>query len=222
MSRGYFITGTDTGVGKTRVSAALLYRLQQTGITAAGMKPVASGCRRTPHGLRNDDAELLQRYSGITLPYDSVNPYAFEPAIAPHLAAAEIGATIDIAVIRHRYAEIAARCACVIVEGAGGWLTPVDTDRTLADVAAALQLPVILVVGVRLGCINHALLTQAAVAATGLPLAGWVANHIDPACERQDAIVTSLARSLGAPCLGRLNHAPESDIPASAAYLSLP
>ncbi len=200
MADGWFIAGTDTGVGKTRVAGALAAAAARYGV-CAGMKPVASGCRVTPNGLRSDDAEYLIQCASADVSYEDVNPYAFEPAIAPHIAARAVGMEISIDVIRARYACLAARARYVVVEGAGGWLTPIGVDRTMADVACALQLPVVLVVGMRLGCLNHALLTQAAIVASGLRIAGWVANGIDPTMERFDDNLAALDHAMRAPRL---------------------
>src|SRR5690606_25531823 len=161
MTQGYFVTGTDTGVGKTRISLALMRALQAQGHTVLGMKPVASGCRSTADGLRNDDAVQLRAQASFDVPYDQVNPYAFEPPIAPHLAALAVGTVIRIDVIRDMLDRLGASADRVVVEGVGGWLVPIDASATMADVAVAVDLPVVLVVAVRLGCLNHALLTAA-------------------------------------------------------------
>jgi dethiobiotin synthetase len=203
---GLFITGTDTGVGKSLVAGALMLRLRDTGLRVAGLKPVAAGCRATPEGLRNEDAELLARCASDPWPYNTVNPYALAPAIAPHLAAAEAGVRLELGPIRAAYAELAAASDAVIVEGAGGWLVPFDAHTTLADLAVDLGLDVVLVVGLRLGCINHALLTAASIADHGLQLVGWVANTIDPQVERAAEQLTTLTARLDAPCLGTVPH----------------
>jgi dethiobiotin synthetase len=204
MTQGYFITGTDTGIGKTELTLALMHALQARGLTIAGMKPVASGCVRTPDGLRHDDALRLQAKSSLTLPYEQVNPYAFEPAIAPHLAAAEAGREIGIGHIAAIYRVIAGRADGVCVEGVGGWRVPLSADTTLADLAREIGLPVILVVGMRLGCLNHAQLTAEAIEADGVRLAGWVANHVAPGFERAEANLAALQARLPAPLLGVL------------------
>ena len=174
--KGFFITGTDTEIGKTVVATALVRALVSRGLRIAAMKPVASGATRTPLGLRNDDALALMAVSNVEAPYERVNPYCFEPAISPHIAAEEADITIDLARIRHEFAALAARADCVIVEGAGGWLAPVGPRATMKDIANTLELPVVLVVGVRLGCINHALLTKLAIESHGARFAGWIAN----------------------------------------------
>jgi dethiobiotin synthetase len=161
-ARGVFVTGTDTGVGKTVVAAALIRALARQGLRVAGMKPVAAGASATPSGLRNADALALMQAANVRAPYDTVNPYCFAAPIAPHIAARDARSAVDIDLIRRRFAELASDADCVVVEGAGGWLTPVSEHASMADVAAALALPVVLVVGLRLGCLNHARLTAQA------------------------------------------------------------
>jgi len=207
-ARGLFVTGTDTGVGKTLVAAALMLRLRAAGLAVAGMKPVAAGCHDTPAGLRNEDAETLARCASRAWPYATVNPYALVPPIAPHLAAAEAGIALTLPPLRAAYAELATASDVVVVEGAGGWLVPLDDRLTLADLAVDLGLDTLLVVGVRLGCLNHALLTAEAIAARGVRLGGWVANGVDPRVERADEQVATLAARLAAPCLGVVTHRP--------------
>jgi dethiobiotin synthetase len=196
-----FVTGTDTEVGKTQVSAALMGLLKQQGQRVAAMKPIASGCDMKPEGLRNDDALVLNQQANVALAYDVVNPYAFEPAIAPHIAAQQRGIVIDASVIERQFYNIQQQVDSVVVEGAGGWLVPIDTTLTMADVAIRLGLPVVLVVGIRLGCINHALLTVDAIKRSGLPFYGWVANHIVENTESA-AIIETLKFRISAPCLG--------------------
>lgn len=207
MNRGLFVTGTDTGVGKTRVAAALLTWARRAGLRVAAMKPVASGCEATGAGLRNDDALRLMACASSVRDYALVNPYAFAPPVAPHLAAEAAGTAIDAARIAAAFRVLAEGADAVIVEGVGGWKVPIDRAHTMEDVAAALGLPVVMVVGIRLGCLNHALLTAEAVARSGLPLAGWVANRIDPDCELAERNVQALAERLGS--------APLADLPWS-------
>jgi dethiobiotin synthetase len=202
--RGYFITGTDTGVGKTVVTLGLMHALQSRGNTVVAMKPVAAGCESTPAGLRNDDALRLQQQASIELDYSQVNPYAFAPAIAPHLAAEQAGTQLDIKEICNIYREISMFSDCVLVEGAGGWQVPLNADETLADLACALGLEVILVVGLRLGCLNHALLSAQSIASNGCELAGWVANHILPDVEASAANINALESRLTCPRLGTI------------------
>lgn len=201
-ARGLFVTGTDTGVGKTLVSQVLLYALRRRHAAVAGFKPVASGCERTPEGLRNDDALALQAASSIPLAYEVVNAYAFAPPIAPHLAAEQAGVDIDIDVILQRIGSVDADR--IIVEGVGGWLVPLNRRQSVADLAQRLNLPVVLVVGLRLGCLNHALLTADAIRSRGLELAGWVANRIDPGFERCEENIATLQGRLDAPLLMRI------------------
>ena len=201
MRRGLFVTGTDTGIGKTTVCLGLMRALQSRGEIVAAMKPVASGCESTSSGLISDDARRLQARSSIVVSYDQVNPYAFEPPVAPHLAAAAGGVGIQIGVIERAFRRLAAGADWVIVEGVGGWLVPINERQTMGDVAHALGLPVIIVVGIRLGCINHALLTAGAIRASGLQLAGWIANRVDPDCRLPDQIITALGERLPAPLL---------------------
>jgi dethiobiotin synthetase len=216
-----FVTGTDTGVGKTLVSAALLRRFRQHGLRVAGMKPVACGCESTPAGLRNDDARALQAESSANWPYATINPFAYAPAIAPHVAAADAGIPIDFDTIRARYETLARVSDRVVVEGAGGWLVPLAGRRTIADLATALGLDIVLVVGLRLGCLNHAFLSADAIAARGLRLAGWVANTIDPAYERLEANLATLDERLPAARLGLIPHGRPGDVAAAAAALDV-
>jgi len=207
---GYFVTGTDTGVGKTGVSLGLMRALQRQGHVVMGMKPVASGCKQTSWGLVNEDARQLQACASFNVPYQYVNPYAFEAAVAPHLLAQCDGVRIDIALIKQACQELTAEADRVVVEGVGGWLVPIAETQTMADVALALDLPVILVVAIRLGCLNHALLTAAAIRSSGLPLVGWVANRIDPGCEQQDGNILTLRQRLPAPLLADLAYSDDA------------
>ncbi|PCJ29670.1 MAG: dethiobiotin synthase [Gammaproteobacteria bacterium] len=196
-----FVSGTDTDVGKTRISVALVELFQQQGLQVAVMKPIASGCEMANVGLRNDDALKLIEQSNLDLDYQVVNPYSFSPAIAPHIAAAQVKENIDLAVIKQRFNQLQQQSDSVVVEGAGGWLVPINDTETMADLAKLLALPVILVVGIKLGCINHALLTVAAIKKSGLVLQGWVANQ----CENNDQaeeIISTLKQMISAPCLG--------------------
>ena len=198
----YFITGTDTGVGKTFVTCALLHTLKAQGIAAIGMKPVAAGGDMTPDGLRNDDIEALRDASSVKLVSEDLNCYLFAEPIAPHIAAANEDVDIDLDVIRQRFDQLAELADAVLVEGVGGFIVPLGDGVDTADLAADLDLPVILVVGMRLGCLNHALLTQEAIRARGLTLAGWVANQIDPHMAELDANVDALEERIRAPLLG--------------------
>jgi dethiobiotin synthetase len=202
---GVFVTGTDTEVGKTVVSVGLIEKFKQQGLAVAAMKPIASGCENTTQGLRNGDALALQQYANIKLVYELMNPYAFEPAIAPHIAAEQSNKSIDLNVIKTNFNEIQQQADAVVVEGAGGWLVPLNKTQTMADLAITLELPIVLVVGVRLGCINHALLSVAAIQQSGLPLLGWVANHVE-AVAQSDEIINTLKQRINAPCLGVVPH----------------
>lgn len=201
---GYFITGTDTGIGKTMASVALLHALTRQGLTAVGMKPVASGCATTAEGLRNEDALALQAASSVALPYEQINPYAFALAIAPHIAAELAAISIDLEVIAGHYRQLATQAEVVVVEGVGGWRVPLNPQQDVADLAAVLDLPVILVVGLRLGCINHALLTADSIRARGLKLVGWIANYLDPEMTAQAQNIQALQQRLAAPLLAEL------------------
>lgn len=202
MTRAFFVTGTDTEVGKTAVSCALLAAARSVGLTTAAVKPVAAGC--DDEG-RNDDALLLQQHATLPLGYEQVNPVALEAAVAPHIAAAREGRKVAVA-------DLVAPCRQVLdagadlalVEGAGGWRVPLGPGETLADLAIALDLEVILVVSMRLGCINHALLTAEAVRRDGLVLAGWVANTPGERMDCYDENLDTLAERLPAPCLGAI------------------
>ena len=220
--RGYFITGTDTGVGKTAVTLGLMAHLQAQGQSVAAMKPVASGCERTSAGLRNDDALQLQRQSSVALPYALVNPYAFEPPIAPHIAAARAGEIIAIRTIRAACAEIAGKADRVLVEGVGGWQVPLNDDEFLADLVRALELEVILVVGIRLGCLNHALLTAASIEASGCTPAGWVANCLPPGTAFAEENINTLKSRLSFPFLGEIPVMEHVEPGRVAECLSLP
>ena len=176
VTERYFVTGTDTEVGKTVASAALLQAARMLGKTTAGYKPVASGSEMTPEGLRNTDALALQRNSSLTLAYSAVNPYTFAEPTSPHIVSVDEDRPIDFSVLSSGLRVLETQADWVLVEGAGGWFTPLSDEQTFADWVQAEQLPVILVVGVKLGCINHAMLTAQAVQQAGLRLAGWIAN----------------------------------------------
>jgi dethiobiotin synthetase len=202
VTRSYFLTGTDTGVGKTLVAAALIRRLRESGVAVAGMKPVAAGVVAGPDGPANEDALLLQAEASVRHAYATVNPWLFEPAIAPHLAAAEAGIAIGADRIAAAHAALCASAEVVIAEGAGGFLVPLDGSRSMAELPALLGMRVLLVVGLRLGCLNHAFLTAEAVAARGLTLAGWVGNSMTPDFPRREANIATLTARIAAPCLG--------------------
>lgn len=195
-TRGVFVTGTDTGIGKTVVAAALIRALAREGLRVIGMKPVAAGAQTTRDGLRNEDALALASASDLAAPYECINPYCLAAPVSPHIAAADEGITIDTQLIRSRFESLLQLADFVVVEGAGGWLTPISETQTMADVAGALELPVLLVVGLRLGCLNHSLLTKRAIDASGLRFAGWIANRIDPHFTRAADNVGALERML--------------------------
>ncbi|MDR2877301.1 MAG: dethiobiotin synthase [Chromatiales bacterium] len=220
--RGIFITGTDTGVGKTRIAAGLLLALRARGLRAVGMKPVSCGCTLTPDGPRHDDALLLRACSSSTdIAYEDINPYAFMPAVSPHLAAAQTGITIEHDKLRAALGKLSAQADFVVVEGAGGWHAPIGEQETMADIARALALPVVLVAGVRLGGLNHALLTRDAIDATGLPLAGWVANVIDPDMPMLTENIDTLRTRIAAVLLGTLAYQPHFDGEEVAQHLDV-
>jgi dethiobiotin synthetase len=199
--RGVFVTGTDTEVGKTVVSAALIRSLVGAGLKVAGMKPVAAGATETAAGLRNDDALALIAAANIPASYESVNPYCLAEPTSPHIAAANAGIHIETAPIAQALGELATRADLVVVEGAGGWHAPLNDRETMADLAAALDLPVLLVVGLRLGCLNHAMLTAQAIAAHGLNLAGWIGNHVQPHFPYVAENIATLESRLRAPLI---------------------
>ena len=196
----WFITGTDTEIGKTTVALALIRHLVAAGHRVAAMKPVASGCEMTASGLRNDDAVRLMAASNVNLPYSVVNPFAYEPAIAPHIAAQAAGRPIDVAAISALAGAIEADY--LVVEGVGGWMVPLGTASLLAELAKATADEVIVVVGMRLGCINHALLTAAQVERDGMPLKGWIANYVDPGMQAQSENLATLKARMPCPLLG--------------------
>jgi dethiobiotin synthetase len=201
-ARGLFVTGTDTGVGKTVVAAALLRGLVADGLRAVGMKPVAAGIE--PGQAQNADVAALAAAGNVAAPRADVNPYAFAAPTAPHLAAARSGTAIDLDRIASAYGRLAAHADVVVVEGAGGALVPLARHFDMLDIAARLRLPVLLVVGIRLGCLNHALLTTLAISTRGLRLAGWVANRIDASMAEAQSNVDTLARRLPAPLIADL------------------
>lgn len=219
MSRAFFVTGTDTEVGKTVTACALLAAAAQRGLTTAAVKPVAAGC---DDDGRNEDALALMAAMTAELPYERVNPVALQAAIAPHIAAREEGVELTVGHLAGACREVTAGAAeFVLVEGAGGWRVPVGPRETLADLARELGAPVILVVGMRLGCINHALLTAEAIARDGLRLAGWVANQPGARMSRHEENLATLRELLDAPCLGELPHLPGADPAALASHLDI-
>ncbi|MBW3550295.1 MAG: dethiobiotin synthase [Proteobacteria bacterium] len=220
--KNVFVTGTDTGIGKSVASAALLHALRARGLRAVGMKPLASGCERTAEGWRNEDALLLQAASDPRPAYGDINPYALPAPLAPELAAADAGVEIRLDPIVQAHARLAAQADCVVVEGVGGWAAPLSGTLDQADLVSALSLPVVLVVGLRLGCINHARLTARAIGADGAQLIGWIGNDIDPGMARSDDTFALVAERLPVPCWGRLPFREQPDPAALAGALALP
>jgi len=203
MSSTFFIAGTDTDVGKTQIACGLLHAASQKNLSTAAIKPVAAGCERTAEGLRNDDALKLQSAMSASLAYEQVNPVALEAAIAPHIAAEQVGKRLTVSqLVGFCRGLLISRADVTLIEGAGGWRVPLNSVETLAGVAKELGCPVILVVGMRLGCINHTLLTIEAIARDGLTLAGWVANHVDPDMSCPEENLSTLQQLIPAPCLG--------------------
>jgi len=223
-NNGIFVTGTDTGVGKTVVSLGLMAAATAKGLRVVGWKPVASGCRSTPAGLRNDDALALQAACSMRLDYDTVNPVALQSAVAPHLAARETGHPIDIEALAEAFLNYQLQADRVVVEGIGGWLVPLGNESTVADLAKRLGMPVLLVVGLRLGCLNHALLTANAIQASGQTLLGWVGNWAGGNLERQPEVTATLEQRLDAPLLGLIPRlpSPETKPDGVARYLADP
>ncbi|MDI1362764.1 dethiobiotin synthase [Methylotenera sp.] len=213
MAQSYFVIGTDTNVGKTYVASALVKYFAAQGLKAIGMKPVASGCElNEKNELINEDVTALISASNISADLDLINPYRFAPAIAPHIAAEQAGVQIDLNVIQQAYEQLISLADVVVVEGAGGFSVPLNKTQTLADLAVLLNIPMILVVGIRLGCINHALLTVEAIQARGLKLAGWIANEIEPNFAMFDENLNSLQQRIAAPCLSVVRWQGQLDI----------
>ncbi|MCC7095848.1 MAG: dethiobiotin synthase [Thermomonas sp.] len=211
MNKGLYVTGTDTGIGKTLASCALLHALRGQGLRAVGMKPVASGCTWLDGEWKNDDALALSRAAAVNVAYADINPFALEHPLAPELAARDAGTEVTLLPILDAHARLAAQADAVVVEGVGGWAAPLSASLMQADLVRALQLPVVLVVGLRLGCLNHALLSAHAIQADGVILAGWIASHVDPAMERVEDNILMLQDRLPAPCWGVLPHAQHPD-----------
>lgn len=215
------MTGTDTGVGKTRVAVALCRAFAAQGLRVGAMKPVASGCQAAAGGLRNNDALALQAAMNVRADYADVNPYAFAPAIAPHIAAAHSGVVINLEVLDRSFTKLALQSDLMIVEGAGGWLAPLHQSSGFADLTQRWDLRVILVVGLRLGCLNHALLTQESIQRKGVTLAAWVVNRIDPQMQVAEANVATLRERMAAPCMADLPFAPLETADATAQRFNL-
>ncbi|MEX0445598.1 dethiobiotin synthase [Xenorhabdus sp. SGI246] len=211
MTNKYFLTGTDTEVGKTVVSCALLQAANKKGYQTAGYKPVASGSEVTSEGVRNRDALALQYNSSVSLSYQEVNPFVFVEPTSPHIISAELNQPIEFTVMSQGLEKLAVKANWVLIEGAGGWYTPLSENTTFADWVVQEKLPVILTVGIKLGCINHAVLTAKVIQGSGLELVGWVANEIEPAGKRQTEYLATLKRMISAPLLGVIPHLSDSD-----------
>ncbi|MDF1643419.1 MAG: dethiobiotin synthase [Pseudomonadales bacterium] len=203
----YFVTGTDTDVGKTRIACGILEYARQRGLSSAAVKPMAAGCEQTADGFQNEDALELMDAMTLSLPYSQVNPIALEPAIAPHIAAEQVGVEVSAEQLTEYCRKILnLESGITLVEGAGGWRVPINRTETFADVAKMLNLPVILVVSMRLGCINHAMLSLEAIRADGLSVAGWVANRVDAEMSCYQENLETLKRQIPEPCLGIVPH----------------
>ncbi|MCP3867791.1 MAG: dethiobiotin synthase [Gammaproteobacteria bacterium] len=222
LPEGCFITGTDTECGKTEVTLGLMHLYQSLGETVVGMKPIASGAQVTEAGLRNEDAVRIQHQASESCSYQLVNPYTFQPPIAPHLAAGQAGVVMTMELLHDRYLQLAALADRVVVEGVGGWQVPLGGGWTVADLARTMGLPVILVVGLRLGCINHALLSVESITRSGCTLAGWVANRIDTGMLEPDGSIDLLTREIEAPLLGVVPPLSNPGPAEVAACLALP
>ena len=209
--RSMYVTGTDTGIGKTVASTVLVHALRACGLRAVGMKPVASGCEFIEGQWRNEDALALQAASAPRPAYGELNPYALPLPLAPELAARDAGVRIETGVLASAFQGLQEMADAVVVEGVGGWAAPLSANLDQVDLVRALQLPVVLVVGMRLGCINHARLTAQAIAAEGCQLVGWIANHVDPDMQRQDDNFEMLTQRLQVRCWGRLPYSVDQD-----------
>ncbi len=208
--RGIFVTGTDTEVGKTYVSCAVLDMLRRQGVRTTAMKPVASGAEKIKSQYVNDDALRLQQAATVAAPYAQVNPYVFSEAIAPHIAAHQHGVEIDFETIQQSYQLLAELSDFILVEGVGGWLVPLNSQQTVADLARQLDLPVLLVVGMRLGCINHALLSVKAIQQSGAKLQGWIANKLQGEYPCVDENIKTIQQYVDAPLLATLDYGDEA------------
>jgi len=201
MAQGYFVTGTDTGIGKTWSSLALMQYFQQQGKTVVGMKPVAAGCEWLDGQLKNEDALALQAQASINIPYDLINPYAFELPVSPHIAAQAVGEEVELAVIHKGYEKLQALADVVIVEGAGGWMVPLNEKEDIAQLAEQLALPLIIVIGMRLGCINQAKLTFAAIKHLDLACSGWIASCVEEDMPQLEANIKTIGAVAEMPLL---------------------
>lgn len=222
MKNTYFVTGTDTGVGKTLVTAALLHLADKQGLKAFGLKPVAAGCESTPQGPRNEDALLLQAHSNVQMPYEQINPIALGAAKAPHIAAVEEGRRLSLdRLVGLCRGSLMQPADLRLIEGAGGWRVPLNDRENLSGLAIQLQTPVILVIGLRLGCLNHALLTAEAIQRDGLALAGWIVSEVDPDMDSKAENIATLKTQLPAPCLGVIPALAPVSVEKAAEYLKM-
>ncbi|MBO9482094.1 dethiobiotin synthase [Salinisphaera sp. G21_0] len=222
MGKTYFVTGTDTDVGKTVVSCGLLEAARLKGLTTLALKPVSAGCQHTENGLRNDDALALMEAMTLVLPYEQVNPLALAPAIAPHIAAQEAGVRMTLdRLVGYSRGALMQKNDLALIEGAGGWRVPLNSREMVSGLAKALNTPAILVVGIKLGCISHALLTVEAILRDGVRLAGWVANQVDPDMSRYDENLETLKSLIPAPCLGVVPFLEETSASQVAGYLDI-
>lgn len=222
MSKAFFITGTDTEIGKTTIACGLLAKANQQALTTAAVKPVASGCEKNAQGLRNSDALALWEHTTVNLTYQEINPIAFLPAIAPHIAAQESGVDLSVTALLPAVKQMLAKQAdFTLIEGAGGWRVPLNDSEYLSDLAIALALPVILVVGVKLGCVNHAVLSLETIQRDGLIVAGWVANIVDPQMTRLAENLQTLTERLKVPCLGTVPYLTALTATSVASHLTI-
>ena len=218
--KGFFVTGTDTGVGKTWMTAALIHSLAIRGLRVAGMKPLACGGHATVDGWRHEDAELLMQEASVALPYDTVNPFLLHEPLAPHIAAHQTGLRLSAAELHEACTSLEEDLDYLLIEGVGGWEVPLNEHETTAQFARLLGLPVILVVGIRLGCLNHALLTCDAILRQQLKIAGWIANIVNPDTLRIPENIAALETRLPAPRLATIPHFPQYDVARLAALLN--
>jgi dethiobiotin synthetase len=219
MEQGYFITGTDTDVGKTWATIALMRYFKSQGKTVVGMKPVAAGCFTQDGQLKNEDALLIQENASLQIDYDLINPYAYELAISPHIAG--IHNPVKLAKVLEGFTCLKDRAEIILVEGAGGWYAPLNESEDISDLAKALALPVILVVGIKLGCISHAKLSWQAIQNSGLPCAGWIAVCLDPSMQKLDETIFTIKMAMNKPLLGVMPYMDKADFDLLAQQLVL-
>lgn len=218
MTQAFFITGTDTNAGKTWATVALMQYIKHSGKTVIGMKPVAAGCQWLDGQLKNDDALLLQQHSSVQVDYSLLNPYAYLEPISPHLAG--VHHPVDLKTVGYALRTLQSHADIILVEGAGGWYAPINAQQSMADMASYLNLPVILVVAIRLGCINHARLTYQAILATGLNCAGWLAVCNDSAMLKVEENIATIQHAINTPLLGQLPYQQHADFDVLARHLS--